>query len=79
MKKLVTAFITVTYECPMWVENEAEMAQVFQANRKEIMSQFETDYDIQETHYEWRDDIQVFRKEGTWLDVGSAKLMERED
>lgn len=78
MKTLKTVEITVKYLVPMYCKSEKDFREIFEKNRKEIMDGYEENYRFEETSgYEWNEDAQVFKKEGTWLDVEGALLLMR--
>ena len=79
MKSLKTVKITIEYICPMWVgDDESDMSDIFETNKKDIMDGYE--YSVtaeQDSKVNWSEDAQVFRKEGTWLDIQGAELLMR--
>lgn len=78
MKSLKTVKITIEYICPMWVSDDEEMLDVFNMNKKDIIDGYEYEVTVEEdSKVKWAEDAQVFRKEGTWLDIQGAELLMR--
>lgn len=76
MKSLKTVKITVEYICPMWVGDDEEMLDVFNANKKDIIDGYEYEVTVeQDFKVNWAEDAQVFREGGTWLDIQGAELL----